>query len=231
MSNLNASVTQINAPLRLQGRSTLAGGSLSAANAQARTDLFPQTVESHDPRGHHLRLLREQQNRAPAQLATQACLSLRQYQQLENGETSLFYSEGLRNQAGRRVAALLGADWDQLGQGRLPDSGQTVAKPALAVVREAADTGPELAPAGVASASAHLQPVPLGSLPMGLLRPTAEMPDAAASAAAPGVSHAGQGESTAHFGKRMRPLLGWACAGLLGAGTGWALAVWAGVRL
>lgn len=164
MSNLNASVTQINATLRLQGRSTLAGGSLSAANAQARPDLFAQTAESQDPRGHHLRLLREQQNRAPAQLATQACLSLRQYQQLETGETSLFYCEGLRNQVGRRVAALLGADWDRLGQPTPLDSSQTVANPALAGVRTEAASAPELAPAGGAAALAGHQPAPLGYL-------------------------------------------------------------------
>ncbi len=89
-------------------------GALMAANIQALARLAPPAHTGQDARGQALRLLRLQQARDPAVLATQACISLKQLYQLESGENSHFYNPGLRNQAGRRVAALLGANWDQL---------------------------------------------------------------------------------------------------------------------
>lgn len=100
-------------------------GALSAANALARGSFDqPLPPQSMDVRGQHLRQLRLQRDLDPVLLATQACISLRQLQQLETGEHSLFYSAGLRNQAGRRVAALLGAQWDELDSALMPLQGK-----------------------------------------------------------------------------------------------------------
>jgi cytoskeleton protein RodZ len=44
-----------------------------------------------------------------ATLARKACLSVAQIQQLENGQSSSFYSEAIRTQASRRVMAILKA--------------------------------------------------------------------------------------------------------------------------
>jgi hypothetical protein len=41
-------------------------------------------------------------------------MSLSQLYELEDGGNSRFYSDSLRRQAGRRVARLLGADWDNM---------------------------------------------------------------------------------------------------------------------
>ena len=97
-------------------RTGLHGGALMTANAQAQTRLGQPPASGQDVQGHALRQLRLAQGVDPAELATRACLSLRQLYQLESGEHTLFYSTSLRNQAGRRVAALLGADWAQLAQ-------------------------------------------------------------------------------------------------------------------
>lgn len=104
---------------------------LHAANAlSARICLQEAPASSSDPQGQALRELRIRRDMDPVLLATQACISLRQLLQLESGETSLFYSKSLRNQAGRRVATLLGAQWDTLGQ--LPPEPE--APPATGVV-------------------------------------------------------------------------------------------------
>ena len=87
---------------------------LAQANQRASALHENSGVPGTDPRGMALRQLRIERQLDPASLATQACISVPQLLQLENGESSLFYSEGLRNQTGRRVAALLGADWDAL---------------------------------------------------------------------------------------------------------------------
>lgn len=119
-------------------------GALSAANALARCD-FDQPrpgqngADSTDVRGHNLRQLRLQRNLDPALLATQACISLRQLHQLETGEHSLFYSTGLRNQAGRRVAALLGARWDELDSALPPPRQGTHLKLVTAPVPDTSD--------------------------------------------------------------------------------------------
>ena len=99
----------------IAARTPLHGGALMAANAQAHARLGQPSTQGQDARGQALRQRRLALGMDPADLATRACLSLRQLYQLESGEDSLFYSSSLRNQAGRRVAALLGADWEQLG--------------------------------------------------------------------------------------------------------------------
>ncbi len=113
MSQLKSwSSTADGASLLSQGSRT--SNALMTANNRARSELGLAPGASQDTRGQALRMLRLQQQVDPAELATQACISLRQLFQLETGATSLFYSDSLRNQAGRRVAGLLGADWDQL---------------------------------------------------------------------------------------------------------------------
>ncbi len=111
--------------LLARARRTEPQGALLAANTRAQTELtWTADPACQDVRGQTLRLLRMQQSIDPVVLATQACISLRQLHQLESGETSLFYSPGLRNQAGRRVATLLGANWDDLGQTPPPSAHQ-----------------------------------------------------------------------------------------------------------
>ncbi|MGV0959175.1 MAG: PriCT-2 domain-containing protein [Limnohabitans sp.] len=61
-----------------------------------------------------LRQLRIQLGVDPSLLATNACISLSQLYELEDGGDARFYSASLRRQAGRRVARLLGADWDRM---------------------------------------------------------------------------------------------------------------------
>ena len=119
MSQLKSWSLSTRADLLSSGRRLQSKGFLLAANrqAQVRLGLQEDAIGPSGPanaRGQALRQLRLQQKRDPALLATQACISLRQLYQLENGDSSLFYSVGLRNQAGRRIAALLGACWDQL---------------------------------------------------------------------------------------------------------------------
>lgn len=70
--------------------------------------------DSSDPRGQRLRALRQAQGLNPSEVATEACISLGQLYELETGGERLFYSPTLRQQAGRRVAQLLGVDWDRL---------------------------------------------------------------------------------------------------------------------
>ena len=115
MSQLKSWSLATKADLLSAGRRLQPKGFLLAANMQAQSRLgLQETGNGLDPRGQALRHLRLMQKRDPALLATQACISLRQLYQLENGDSTLFYSTGLRNQAGRRIAALLGACWDQL---------------------------------------------------------------------------------------------------------------------
>jgi len=87
---------------------------LQNANKEA-LHLLGQALDTPgDPKGRVLRQLRLQMGIDPSILATQACMSLSQLYELEEGGISLFYSDSLRRQAGRRVAHLLGADWDGL---------------------------------------------------------------------------------------------------------------------
>lgn len=115
MSQLKSWVsTAEGANLLPPNRRTRTSSALMAANIRAQSDLGPATDCGQDARGQALRMLRMHQHMDTAMLATQACISLRQLIELETGASSLFYNDALRNQAGRRVASILGADWDQL---------------------------------------------------------------------------------------------------------------------
>lgn len=121
MPNLNLLMSADGSGDPSRSRRAARHGALFAANTRARSDLgHAPEGGSQDVRGQTLRLLRMQQDLDPVELATRACISLRQLYQLESGEYSLFYSEGLRNQAGRRVARMLGVDWDDLGKQATP---------------------------------------------------------------------------------------------------------------
>jgi transcriptional regulator with XRE-family HTH domain len=87
---------------------------LQSANKEALDALSQPEFSALDPKGRVLRQLRVQAGIDPSELATQACMSLAQLYELERGEGSRFYSDSLRRQAGRKVARLLGADWDTL---------------------------------------------------------------------------------------------------------------------
>lgn len=102
--------------LGLMGRTALPGQArtLQKANQSALAQLGAGSDTPGDPKGRVLRHLRLQQGIDPSSLATRACMSLSQLYELENGGHSRFYSESLRRQAGRRVAKLLGADWDDM---------------------------------------------------------------------------------------------------------------------
>jgi Helix-turn-helix domain len=91
---------------------------LQSANKDALDMLGQPVMTSDDPKGRVLRQLRVQSGMDPSDLATQACMSLSQLYELEEGGHSRFYSDSLRRQAGRRVARLLGADWDNIEQGQ-----------------------------------------------------------------------------------------------------------------
>ena len=72
--------------------------------------------------GQSVRLKRETMGWAMADMATLACLSVKQIKQIEEGGTSAFYSESVKLTAARKVAALLHMTDAQLfGQQPLPD--------------------------------------------------------------------------------------------------------------
>ena len=73
-----------------------------------------QTVASSDPHGNILRRMRVTYGIDPVALATLACISVNQLYELENGQQSLFHSTTSRNIAARRVAELMGSDWEQI---------------------------------------------------------------------------------------------------------------------
>ena len=90
--------------------------SLQDANEVSLNLSGNQLDPSQDPRGQRLRQIRKAQGLDPSSVATQACISLGQLYELETGGERLFYSTTLRDQAGRRVAQLLGEDWDALAE-------------------------------------------------------------------------------------------------------------------
>lgn len=94
--------------------------SLLHANRVSLSHMGKSADASQDPKGRHLRQLRLNKAIDPAELATLACISLAQLFEIEQGLTSRFYSPALREQAARRVAKLLDADWDHLGEMALP---------------------------------------------------------------------------------------------------------------
>jgi hypothetical protein len=114
MSDLKFSPVVRSSALVRQGDVLGHARTLHTANRQALRHLgWPCEVTS-DPKGRVLRQLRLQLGIDPSLLATNACISLSQLYELEDGGNSRFYSDSLRRQAGRRVARLLGTDWDQL---------------------------------------------------------------------------------------------------------------------
>lgn len=215
-------------------------GALMAANTRAQTELgLPSDVQNQDVRGQTLRLLRLQQNWDAASLATQACLSLRQLYQLENGETSLFYSKSLRNQAGRRVATILGVQWDGIEQPSSPAIQDKHIKLVSATVPKTPVVTPLAEASNFATASAsaptmqsHGQsPV---EMPMGLDKPAVDTlvvpTPVMAQVSRPDQVPAATPPST----RKLQPLwtlAGWLLAAVAGASTGWALVLFWGVRL
>ena len=87
---------------------------LGSSNALQRAEMGWGTDESQDPKGCVLRKLRLERNLDPAVLATRACVSVKQLFALEKGLDQPFPSDTLRRQAGRKVARILGMDWDSL---------------------------------------------------------------------------------------------------------------------
>ena len=84
----------------------------------AHMDQFPEASE--DPKGRLIRTLRLNLELDPAELATQACISVAQLYEIEQGLSTRFYSHSLRKQAARRVAKLLNSNWDTLEESALP---------------------------------------------------------------------------------------------------------------
>ena len=241
MSKLNNWTSSEGANLLSRNPRTSPHGALLAANTRAQAEIgMPSDSARQDVRGQTLRLLRMQQNWDAAVLATQACISLRQLYQLENGETTLFYSPSLRNQAGRRVTALLGAKWDELGQAPAPAPAAAVQDKALKLVQPqpaAVEMAPASAPAPVSfqtQAPAEVQtPVQTERMPVGLDKPAVdtvvEPPAVTAKLNAPESELAAAAPA-----KGLHPiwtLTGWLVSALSGAGTGWLLATEWGVRL
>lgn len=113
--------------------------SLLQAN-QASLDFAAELLSrpSEDPHGSVLRKLRQHLKRSPEELATSACLSVGQLHEIETGSGTLFYSPSLRLQAARRVARLLGTDWDAIVQGQITASQLLVnPRPGVATDRSA----------------------------------------------------------------------------------------------
>lgn len=196
-------------------------GALLAANTRAQAEIgMPSDSPQHDVRGQTLRLLRMQQGWDPAYLATQACISLRQLYQLESGETSLFYSKSLRNQAGRRVATILGSHWDEMAQASPPP----VQDKHLKLVSTTATENP--APAQ--------QPLASLEIPLGLSKPAADTLVVSPPVSAQ-IHHPHDAAPSAPAPRRkLHPfwtLAAWMLAAAGGASTGSALAMFWGVRL
>lgn len=117
MPNLNFTRSVRPPALVRQGSVPGHARTLQNANREAMHMLGMSMDTPGDPKGRVLRECRLQQGIDPSLLATQACMSLSQLYELENGGHSRFYSDSLRRQAARRVARLLGLDWDQIEEG------------------------------------------------------------------------------------------------------------------
>ena len=68
----------------------------------------------HEINGELLKLRREERGWAQSDLASRACMSIKQIRQLEEGGVSAFYSESVKLSAAKKVADLLGLSVDQL---------------------------------------------------------------------------------------------------------------------
>jgi hypothetical protein len=86
--------------------------SLLSSNLESLSLLGQSTAASADPKGQVLRQVRLSQGLDPSVLASQACISLAQLYELEEGWDSRFYSPSLRQQAARKVSRILGLNWD-----------------------------------------------------------------------------------------------------------------------
>lgn len=195
---------------------------LLAANTRAQSEIsdVPKT-RSDDPRGQAMRQLREHLQLDAVLLATQACISLRQLYQLESGESSLFYNSALRDQAGRRVASLLGQSWETLGQKPLP-IGQDTAPKVVSLHSAQATAQPAENPAHAAHAtSAAADEAP----PIGLQREATEtltLPPPATAQIRP--LEPPTEASAARPSHWPRTLTLWTLAAFLGITTGWLIA-------
>lgn len=67
-----------------------------------------------DVRGEVLRKAREAKGLTVSELATKVCFSVKQIEQLENGEKSHFYSLAIKANAAKRVADELGIDYEDV---------------------------------------------------------------------------------------------------------------------
>jgi len=247
MSKLNNWKSSEGANLLSRNPRTSPHGALLAANTRAQAEIgMPSDSARQDVRGQTLRLLRMQQNWDAASLATQACISLRQLYQLESGETTLFYSPSLRNQAGRRVTALLGAKWDELGQAPSPAPTTGAQDKALKLVQSPTASVAPAVPSATEQPLAKFEPEPVAPaampiptqvqaqwMPVGLDKPAVdtvlELPAVTAQIR---VSKAEA--PAAALAPRLHPLwtlTGWLVSAVSGAGTGWVLATRWGVRL
>jgi len=221
MSNLKSWSSPESGSVLARGQRKAPHGALLAANTRALAEIgpLPEPVDQ-DVRGQALRQLRMQKGWDAVSLATQACISLRQLYQLESGETTLFYSQSLRNQAGRRVAALLGTRWDELEPTVQPSPQDKHLKLVPSAAKEAQtvkndDQMPTEVPMGLAKPAMDTLVVPTPVMAK-INRPAEENP-------------------TSHNARqRLHPVwtvVGWLLAAAAGTGTGSALAMFWGVRL
>ena len=160
---------------------------LQNANKEALHLLGQPMDTPGDPKGRVLRMLRLQTGIDPSLLATQACMSLSQLYELEEGGNSRFYSDSLRRQAGRRVARLLGADWDRIEQvdrSKAPTASNVVplqrpgsgpVAPAIVEVKVRVATEPSQSITMAADEQPQASPVnPAQAVSMGLSTPASE---------------------------------------------------------
>lgn len=153
------------------------------ANRQAMHQLGTPMDATVDPKGRILREWRLQLGIDPSLLATQACMSLSQLYELEDGGHSRFYSDSLRRQAARRVARLLGLDWDRIEAGvqsEQPSISNVVALQRTPVtvngVLEVAMMKPAVTADGVPIGTPFVAPALADeqAIPMGLAAPASE---------------------------------------------------------
>lgn len=69
---------------------------------------------AHEINGELLKLRREERGWAQSDMATRACMSVKQIRQLEEGGVSAFYSESVKVAAAKKVAGILGLSVDQV---------------------------------------------------------------------------------------------------------------------
>ncbi len=237
MSNLKSWSSPESGSVLARGQRKAPHGALLAANTRALAEIgpLPEPVDQ-DVRGQALRQLRMQKGWDAVSLATQACISLRQLYQLESGETTLFYSQSLRNQAGRRVAALLGTRWDELE----PTVQPSVQDKHLKLVSTAAKEAPTVTL--LAEPSPLRDPVPAANnerklateVPMGLAKPAMDTLVVPTPVMAKINRPAEENPTSHNTRQRLHPVwtvVGWLLAAAAGAGTGSALAMFWGVRL